>query len=1161
MRTRLLTILGVLCVLAAVPAQAANRYVCAAGVNCDVGSPFGAGTSYATITLAVNAAGSGDVIYLKAGETFNEQVTLPNKGVLAQPIVIRSSAADSNFPAAGTRLVPTVRDDGRAPYPTLPTKPGNTNKANMPTVVAPTTSSRAFTTAAGARDYVIRFIRFTGELNKGFNELVALGKQTGQEKLADQPESITIDRCLFEIDQFVGQKTGVLANGRNLIIENSYFTNILGKGQDATCVLGVNGTGPVTIRNNFLECGGYSSMFGGDSPNMRTNADVAATSTATSIVLTNFRAGHSITDIADYYAHYVTLRGKQLGVSVMTTDGVREQSYITAINTGTNTITVSPALSQAPATNCPTYGNNANGTTGGCDVRVGAVYTDNLVTRNHSYKSMSWSQSILAAPVVQPPTTTTTTSGLAAGTYYYKVLARKTSSYQNVTIYSAHSTEVSAVLDSIGTVTIKWTGVPGATHYRVFGRTAGGQNQYWEVAASGLGTHTFTDTGTAGTTATIPSSAGDKWVAKNHFEIKQSNYETIFANILDNGLPTGGSYSGFGMWLKSNNGSPGNAEFHENKGMQVRFNVMRHLTGCFLINSQEYGTVSGLGTQDEPFPVESPLIEHNLCYDSGPQNGNVDNFAMTFGYMDPHNMTFRHNSIMHDGKGIADLQATKSSPWHGVTSWTDNFFFHNTYGIKGNGFNPGNSSMDVWWPVSSGVGSRVWNQNVVAGTYTYAWPTGTIKVTSAEAKAHVNNYGGGAISDYALKAGDPWNTAASDGTMIGADVPQLEATVTGVIEGLPAGTPTIGAATAPGGTIGVPYGPLQLTSTGGTGTRTFSVSTGSLPAGVTLSASGLLSGTPTTAGTSNFSVVVTDSLSAQSQPLALSITIVSNILPLSMTTTTFDPATVQVPYVGKAVASGGSAAYTWVRSAGSLPTGLTMNEAGDITGTPAVTGIFNFKLRVTSGTESITREFSIVVNPPSGGGPTDPTAPIDRPRYNGQALLSFSSCVDISPDTSRVKTKDLCVDDLNRLSMVTSTATTPVSYTQVALPHLHVTAMVLNAAQAHSITDAPASDTELNTGYRAQADLSRGYSECRLLYFLAGGAGTTQKAQYSTDGGTNWFALDGVSGPSNTGVLNNNATPWAAIAASAKTDVLLRMVVFGNGVIDPSFRSIAFECR
>jgi hypothetical protein len=63
----------------------------------------------------------------------------------------------------------------------------------------------------------------------------------------------------------------------------------------------------------------------------------------------------------------------------------------------------------------------------------------------------------------------------------------------------------------------------------------------------------------------------------------------------------------------------------------------------------------------------------------------------------------------------------------------------------------------------------------------------------------------------------------------------------------------------PLGYLGQAYS-VQFTATGGTGTITWSVAAGStLPAGLTLSPTGLLSGTLTTAGTCTFSVMATDS--------------------------------------------------------------------------------------------------------------------------------------------------------------------------------------------------------------------------------------------------------------------------------------------------------------
>ena len=52
----------------------------------------------------------------------------------------------------------------------------------------------------------------------------------------------------------------------------------------------------------------------------------------------------------------------------------------------------------------------------------------------------------------------------------------------------------------------------------------------------------------------------------------------------------------------------------------------------------------------------------------------------------------------------------------------------------------------------------------------------------------------------------------------------------------------------------------QITASGGTGPYVFTVSSGTLPAGLTLSSSGLLSGTPTTLGSSTVTIQATDGL-------------------------------------------------------------------------------------------------------------------------------------------------------------------------------------------------------------------------------------------------------------------------------------------------------------
>ena len=69
---------------------------------------------------------------------------------------------------------------------------------------------------------------------------------------------------------------------------------------------------------------------------------------------------------------------------------------------------------------------------------------------------------------------------------------------------------------------------------------------------------------------------------------------------------------------------------------------------------------------------------------------------------------------------------------------------------------------------------------------------------------------------------------------------------------------TITSATFHPGEVGVAYSPVTLAATGGVGAYSWSISVGSLPAGLTVTTGGVVSGTPTAAGTPSFTVRVAD---------------------------------------------------------------------------------------------------------------------------------------------------------------------------------------------------------------------------------------------------------------------------------------------------------------
>ncbi len=265
----------------------------------------------------------------------------------------------------------------------------------------------------------------------------------------------------------------------------------------------------------------------------------------------------------------------------------------------------------------------------------------------------------------------------------------------------------------------------------------------------------------------------------------------------------------------------------------------------------------------------------------------------------------------------------------------------------------------------------------------------------------------------------------------------------------------------PSGTVGVPYN-TTLAAAGGTPGYTWTLAGGSLPTGLSLASNGTISGTPSGAATSNFTVRVTDSVSATTTK-ALSLTIGSN---LTITTSSPLPnGTVGVPYSTTLSATGGTPSYTWTVADGALPTGLSLSTGGTISGTPSgAAGTFTFTVRVTdSASASTTKAFSIsvftgltvITNSPLPGGTVGVSysatlaAGGGTPSYtwtlSAGALpsgLNLSTSGTISGTPSATGTFSFTVRVTDSLS---ATATQPLSLT-VASSGLSITTTSLSSA-------------------------------------------------------------------------------------------------------------------
>ncbi len=173
---------------------------------------------------------------------------------------------------------------------------------------------------------------------------------------------------------------------------------------------------------------------------------------------------------------------------------------------------------------------------------------------------------------------------------------------------------------------------------------------------------------------------------------------------------------------------------------------------------------------------------------------------------------------------------------------------------------------------------------------------------------------------------------------------------------------TITTTSLPSGAIGTAYS-QTLARTGGTGPFTWSLVSGLLPDGLTLSSAGVISGTPTFEQTAIFTVRVTDSV-ASTDDQVLSIQ-VQNLNP-NIDQTTLAAGETGASYTQQLSASGGTPPYTWSVFSGTLPAGITMSSLGTFTGVPTTAATSNFTIRVTdAAARTDDQAFSIlIVTPP-----------------------------------------------------------------------------------------------------------------------------------------------------------------------------------------------------
>ncbi|MBI4714843.1 MAG: putative Ig domain-containing protein [Nitrospirae bacterium] len=202
-------------------------------------------------------------------------------------------------------------------------------------------------------------------------------------------------------------------------------------------------------------------------------------------------------------------------------------------------------------------------------------------------------------------------------------------------------------------------------------------------------------------------------------------------------------------------------------------------------------------------------------------------------------------------------------------------------------------------------------------------------------------------------------------------------------------------------TAGQPY-QQALTKSGGTDPSVWGISSGALPPGIQLQpATGVLSGTPTSAGSYPFRVRLVD---ANGVFTAADFSMTVNSGP-AITTGILSQTTVGANFAATLQVSGGTAPYTWNIPAG-LPPGLSLiPETGEILGIPSAAGNWQFTAQIQDvNGASASSSLEILVNP----APTLTTSTVNN-LYQGSSgvAMTFGATGGVAPYTWSVLSGNL----------------------------------------------------------------------------------------------------------------------------------------------------------
>ena len=959
-------------------------------------------------------------------------------------------------------------------------------------------------------------------------DLIQLGTQDAgeQDSRSKIPSHFILDQMYIHGDDLRGGLRGIDLFANDTTITNSYLGSFMNITKDGQAIYINNAEGPFTIVNNFIENSSQTFMSGGDVPIVWRTQTVAASPAPTTTTFALDSVDQAVV-------------GEGIACHVATTGVTQNLSTITNI-TGT-TVTVSPAFPTGP----PLVGNTCS---------WGLVPKNLTFQKNYVQKRLVWRNPIVDTVTGVSATATNTGGTLAAGTYFYKVQARR--DVAGGTARSTSSSEVSATIPAgvtTGSITITWNaGTSNADQYRVYGRSSGGENIYFTVNAP---TTSYTDTGSAGTSGAVPTTTGTTWLEKNLFELKNMDTALVEGNIFEGAWKSGQSGYGILFTPLNSGGSSGSTDPSSVvKNITFRKNIVRKVAGFMQITGHDASSSTQISMR-----AQNITVSDNLLYDAGSAYGTTTTPSIIVASAGdpasapregPKDVVIDHNTYLVSNENMFLNIALAAG---GVDYFVENFTFRNNIIRRGNyGLrytkSPGGIQTEgsVSWDLSVGTSTtKIFEKNVISGATCSLYTDSVNQFCPSEATLQSNfvNY---ANNDYRLAGTSAWKLAGTDGKDIGADINAITALTTIAQSGDNTGVtppaqvpPNITTVSLPDGTVGTAYPTTTLAATDCTSTCSWSITSGTLPTGLTLTSAGVLSGTPTLAGAFTITIRAIASTTQLTDSQVYSFNIVESPPPPPPG----PPRPVRMDYVENA---------TFVR-----PDEPTITDDSVRTGDVWVDLTNNLvKWLVTTSPSSVWYTF---LTDQSNLDSTKLTTGIDASKITTGTMPIARLGATGSPSSTTFLKYD---------GTTLSYATPPGSGGITIQNLMFHTAD--NAYVTWTVTGGITDEMFGAARNRLAYDLT-GFTQCRFYVrqsaALAGVTGIVYP-QYSTDGGSVWNDLGTTaqtpSIDATTTVSGLKISSWTNIVSGAKAEITLRVVInTGAGTVttSPSFGNIGMNCK